>query len=124
MPHRTRISRQHDPCTTAVFVRSGHIPPLPFAGLSPVATHRRLATATDDVPICDLRQQFWFLHWGPTTDNVQSYAFRVGNHLVITVQFRRAAHLLDHPDHVGRVFEVEIEPAEFVGILESLHSAL
>ncbi len=109
---------------TAVSVRSGHVPPLPFAGLSPVATHQRFKTATDDDPICELREQFWFLHWGPTTDNLVTYVFRDGDHLVITLQFWREAHLLDHPEHVGRVFEVKIEPAEFAGILESLGSAL
>ncbi|MFI1235654.1 hypothetical protein [Nocardia salmonicida] len=109
---------------TAVSVRSGHVPPLPFAGLSPVATHRRFGTATGDDPICELREQFWFLRWGPTTDNLQTFVFRDGDHLVITLQFWREAHLLNHPEHVGRVFEVKIEPAEFTGILESLDSAL
>jgi hypothetical protein len=109
---------------TAVSVRSGCVPPLPFAGLSPVATHRRLGTVTDDDPICELRGQFWFLRWGPTTDNLQTFVFRDGDHLVITLQFWREAHLLNHPEHVGRVFEVKIEPAEFAGILEGLDSAL
>ncbi|MEU4323327.1 hypothetical protein AB0F85_31985 [Nocardia fluminea] len=108
---------------TVVSVRSGHVPPLPFSGLSPVATHRRFNTATDDT-ICELREQFWFLHWGPTTDNLQTFVFRDGDHLVFTLQFWRGAHLLNHPEHVGRVFEVKIEPAEFAGILESLDSAL
>ncbi|MEV0542687.1 hypothetical protein [Nocardia salmonicida] len=109
---------------TAVSVRSGQVPPLPFAGLSPVATHRRFGTATDDDPMCELREQFWFLRWGPTTDNLQTFVFRDGDQLVFTLQFWREAHLLDHPEHVGRVFEVKIEPAEFAGILESLDSAL
>ncbi|MBC7301866.1 MAG: hypothetical protein H5T78_13020 [Nocardia sp.] len=109
---------------TAVSVRSGRVPPLPFAGLSAVATHRRFGTAAADDPICELREQFWFLHWGPTTDNLQTYVFRDGDHLVITFQFWREAHLLDHPEHAGQVFKVEIEPAELAEILESLDSAL
>lgn len=109
---------------TAVSVRSGRIPPLPVAGLSAVATHRRFGTATDDDPICQLREQFRFLCWGPTTDNLQTFAFRDGDDLVITLQFWREGHLLDHPEHVGRIFEVTIEPAEFAGILEELDSAL
>ncbi|MEV0064022.1 hypothetical protein [Nocardia sp. NPDC050718] len=109
---------------TAASVRSGCVPPLPFAGLSPVATHRRFDIATDDDPICGLREQFWVLRWGPTTDNLQAFVFRGADHLVITLRFWREAHLLNHPEHVGRIFEVEIEPAEFAGILESLGSAL
>lgn len=109
---------------TAASVCSGHVPPLPFAGLSPVATHRRFGTAADHDPICDLRELFWFLRWGPTTDNLQAFAFRDADHLVITFQFWRQAHLLNHPDHAGRVFAVEIELAEFTGILEGLGSAL
>ncbi len=109
---------------TAVSVRSGHVPPLPFAGLSAVATHRRFGIAADDDPMCELREQFWFLRWGPTTDNLQTYAFRDGDHLVITFQFWREGHLLDHPEHAGHIFEVEIAPAEFTGILENLEAAL
>ncbi|MFF2086816.1 hypothetical protein ACFVVM_23835 [Nocardia sp. NPDC058176] len=109
---------------TAVSIRAGHVRPLPFAGLSPVATHRRFGTATDDDPIGEMREQFGFLHWGPTTDNVQTFVFRDGDHMVITLQFWRAAHLLDHPEHVGRVFEVEIESAELADILEGLAAAL
>ncbi|WP_327147319.1 hypothetical protein [Nocardia sp. NBC_01329] len=115
---------RHSVEETALSIRSGAFPPLPFAGLSPVATHRRFDTATDDDPICELREQFWLLHWGPTTDNLVTYGFRDRDHLVITLQFWREAHVLDHPEHAGRVFEVEIEPAEFAGILESLSSAL
>ncbi|MFD3595746.1 hypothetical protein ACFWU5_23730 [Nocardia sp. NPDC058640] len=109
---------------TAASVRSGRIPPLPSVGLSPVDTHRRFATATDDDPICQVREQFWFLHWGPTTDNVQAFAFLDADHLVITWQFWREAHLRNHPDHAGRVFEMKIECAQFAEILEGLISAL
>ncbi|MEV6220260.1 hypothetical protein ACGFQG_06350 [Nocardia fluminea] len=109
---------------SAVSVRTGHVPQLPFAGLSPVATHRRFGTATVDDRMCELREQYWFLHWGPTTDNLQSFVFRDGAHLVITLQFWREAHLLNHPEHVGRVFEVKSEPTELAEILEGLDSAL
>ncbi|MFD6223934.1 hypothetical protein [Nocardia asteroides] len=109
---------------TVVSIRSGQVPALPFAALSPVATHRRFVAATGDDPICNLREQFWFLRWGPTTDNLLTFAFLDGNHLAITLQFWREAHLLDHPEHVGRVFEVANEPAELAGTLESLASAL
>lgn len=110
---------------TAVSVRSGHVSPLPFAGLTPVATHRRFITMTgDDEENCELYEQFWAFHWGPTTDNLQAFVFRDGDHLVFTWQFWREAHLLSYPVHVGGVFEVKIEAAEFAGILESLGSAL
>ncbi|GEM33068.1 hypothetical protein NN3_40750 [Nocardia neocaledoniensis NBRC 108232] len=55
---------------------------------------------------------------------MQTYAFRDGDHLVITFQFWREAPLLDHPEHAGQIFEVQIAPAEFTGILENLEAAL
>ncbi|MFC6010401.1 hypothetical protein [Nocardia lasii] len=105
---------------TAASVRSGQVPSLPFADLSPVATHHRFGATAADA----LRERFWFLRWGPTTDNVLAYAFHDADQLVVTWQFWREAHFLEHPEHEGRVFEVAIETAEFVEILDSLDSAL
>ncbi|WP_329134185.1 hypothetical protein OG552_18175 [Streptomyces sp. NBC_01476] len=107
---------------TALQVRSGHGWPLPFAGLSPAATHRRFVAATgNDTEDELLRERFWiFDGWGPTTDNLLAYLFRDGDQLVITVQFWRDEHLRNHPEHAGTVFAVEIEAAEFAGILEDL----
>jgi hypothetical protein len=109
---------------TAVWVRNGHSSPLPFAALSPATAHRRLRAAReydDDV----LWNQFRIFDcWGPTTDNFSAFLFRDGDQLVITVQFWREEHLLKHPEHVGTVFAVEIQAAEFAGILEDLAAVL
>jgi hypothetical protein len=108
---------------TAVWVRSGHVP---FVGLSPSVTHRRLVAVTvDDEEEYELRRQFQiFDRWGPTTDNLLTFLFRDGDHLVITLQFWRERYLLERPEHVGTVFAVEIQAAEFAGILEDLVAIL
>lgn len=113
---------------TAARLRSGEGSSLPFAGLSPEATHRRLMlrAGDDDETGADyeLRSQFRVLSWGPTTDNVTAHLFRNGDRLVITLQFWREEHLLKHPEHAGEVFVMEIPTAEFVGILEDLVAVL
>lgn len=80
--------------------------PTPFPGLSLAATHRRLLADSEG-----LREQWWFLLWGPTTDNVSAHLFRDGDHLTITLQFWRERHLRLHPEHVGVVFVVAIDTA-------------
>ncbi|HVK23051.1 MAG TPA: hypothetical protein VM677_16960 [Actinokineospora sp.] len=111
---------------TAAELRAGDGAPVPFAGLSPAAAHRRFDAATDnDYEVEVLRERFWIFHrWGPTTDNVTTYFFRDGDRLTLTFEFWREAHLLAHPEHVEAVFAVEIEAAEFVGILDDLVAAL
>lgn len=114
---------RHAVTGTAVWVRSGHGSPLPFEGLSPAATHRRLSAGIGDYE--EDHEQFWiFNRWGPTTDNVQAFLFRDGDHLVITLQFWRERHLAKHPEHAGTVFAVEIQAAQFAGILEDLVAVL
>ena len=71
-----------------------------------------------------LRSQFRVLIWGPTTDSVTSHVFRDGDSLMITFQFRREEHLLQHPEHAREVFVIEIPTAEFVEILENLAAEL
>jgi hypothetical protein len=110
---------RHSVKGTAVRVCAGHGSPLPFAGLSPAATHRRFVAATGNDDEL-LREQFWIFHWGPTTDNLLAFHFRDGDELVLTFQFWREEHLLKHPGHAGAVFVVEIQAAEFAGILEDL----
>jgi hypothetical protein len=51
----------------------GSLPPFP--GLHPAAVHQQLLTDDDG-----LRGQWWFLRWGPTTDNVLTHLFRDGDH--------------------------------------------
>ncbi|NRQ33583.1 hypothetical protein HII36_17255 [Nonomuraea sp. NN258] len=104
-------------CVARTVAAEGQAPP--FAGLSPAAVHRRLlAGIGDGEQECE---RFGFFHrwgWGPTTDNVTSFLWRDGGHLVITLEFWREGHLLTHPEHAGTVFVAELPVAEFVGILE------
>jgi hypothetical protein len=93
--------------------------PSPFPGLPPAAVHRQLL-ADDE----GLREQWWFLQWGPTTDNVLAHLFRDGDHLVITVEFCREEYLRRHPEHIGAAFVVEIEVEELAGILQNAVVAL
>ncbi|MFD9312382.1 hypothetical protein [Streptomyces goshikiensis] len=61
---------RRDVLDAAAWLRSGGGSPLPFAGLSAEATHRRLMQrAGDDEPEADyrLRGRFQVLLWGPTT---------------------------------------------------------
>lgn len=106
---------RHAVRNTAAQVRAGYGSPLP----SPAATHRR--DGNDDEL---LREQFWALHWGPTTDNFTTFAFRDGDELVLTFQFLREAHPHKHPEHAGEVFVVQIPATEFAGILENLIATL
>jgi hypothetical protein len=71
-----------------------------------------------------LRERWWFLQWGPTTDNVLVHLFPEGNHLVITVEFCREEHLRRNPEHIGAVFVAEIEAGELAGILQSAVATL
>ncbi|MGW6869352.1 hypothetical protein ACWGHM_13615 [Streptomyces sp. NPDC054904] len=109
---------------TAAWLRSGMASALPFDGLSPRATHRRLMlrAGADDETEADfeLRSRFRVLDWGPTTDNVTTHLFRDGDGSLITLQFRRDEHLLKHPEHAGEVFGAKMPTAELVGILENL----
>ncbi|MEY2246483.1 hypothetical protein AB8A21_26705 [Streptomyces sp. BF23-18] len=118
---------RRDVLHTAAWIRSGEGSPMPFAGLSAEATHRRLVHRVgDDEPEADylFRGRFQTLLWGPTTDNVTACLFREGDLLVITLEFWREEHLINHPEDAGAVFVVEIPAAEFVGILEGVAVAL
>lgn len=113
---------------TVAWLRSGASSPLPFDGLPPEATHRRLmhrAGADDETEEeYRFRSQFRVLSWGPTTDNVTAHLFCDADRLVLTLQFRREEHLLRHPDHAGKVFVAEVPTEEFIGILEGLAAVL
>lgn len=113
---------------TVVWLRSGACSALPFDGLSPEATHRRLmhrAGADNETEEeYRFRSQFRVLSWGPTTDNVTVHLFRDAARLVLTLQFWREEHLVRHPDHAGKVFVAEVPAEEFVGILEDLAAVL
>ncbi|MBM9507925.1 hypothetical protein [Actinacidiphila acididurans] len=113
---------------TAAWLRSGQASAPPFPGLSPQATHRRLMlrAGTDDETEAEFefRSRFRVLDWGPTTDNVTAHLFRDGDHLAITLQFWRDAHLAKHPEDAGEVFLATLPTREFVATLEDLVAAL
>lgn len=119
---------RRDVLRTAAWLRSGGGSPVPFAGLSAEAAHRRLVYRMGEVnaPEADyrLRRGFQALLWGPTTDNLTACLFRAGDRLVVTLEFWREAHLINHPEDAGVVHAVEIQAAEFVGILEGVAAAL
>lgn len=93
--------------------------PPPFPGLPPEAAHRRLQAEDGE-----RREQWWFLRWGPTTDNVVTYLFRDGERLVITAEFWRDEHLQRHPEHAGAVFAAEIPAEELATVLQDAAAAL
>ncbi|WP_377267558.1 hypothetical protein [Peterkaempfera sp. SMS 1(5)a] len=117
-----------DVVDTVAWLRSGAGSALPFDGLSPEATHRRLterAGAEDETEEeYRFRSQFRVLSWGPTTDNVSAHLFRDADRLVLTLQFPREEHLARHPEHAGKVFVTQVPTEEFVGILEDLAAVL
>jgi hypothetical protein len=92
----------------------------PFSGLSPVAAHRRLVGESADFEEEYRRREIF--HCGPTTDNLRSFLFRdeKEDELVITFDFWREEHLLEHPEHAGRVFAAELRTGQFIGILDEL----
>lgn len=110
-------------------MRTGYAPGTvrsPFAGLSAVAAHRRLVAGSGQEEHDDhLRRRFRFFdRWGPTTDNLTAFVFRDGDRLEFTWQFWREEHLRRHPEHVGRVFTLEIQAVEVTAVLEELLAAL
>ncbi|MEV7558630.1 hypothetical protein [Streptomyces sp. NPDC089795] len=119
---------RRDVLNAVAWLRSGEGAPLPYAGLSAEATHRRFGrhAGNDDGSEADSRLsgRFRSLLWGPTTDNVTAYLFREEDHLVITLEFWREEHLAGHPEDAGAVFVAEIPVEEFVGILEGIAAEL
>ena len=104
-------------CGTLNWLRSGCDLSLPYPGLLPVETHRRLLVEDDGS-----REPFWFPRWGPTTDNVIGHLFREGERLAIALEFWREMH--QPAQERGEVFLAELPESEFVGVLEQLLTAL
>jgi hypothetical protein len=78
---------------TAAWLHAGHVSPLPFGGLSPEATHRRLMlrAGADGETEAEyaFRRRFRIMDWGPTTDNVAAHAFREADRLVVRHRHHR-----------------------------------
>jgi hypothetical protein len=88
----------------------------PFPGRPLVAQHRLLASVDDGSA-----EQFWFMHWGPTTDNCETFVFRFDSELAITCRN------LDEPIIQGvtsRILEARVTENELVDLLLNASSAL
>jgi hypothetical protein len=91
-------------------VRRRDVGPLPFPGRTPEETFR--------LPHADetgYQEQFWFMRWSETLDNVSAYAY-LDDDLVIVFQFWRASH--SFPNDLGKVSVARIPPDEFVATVE------
>jgi hypothetical protein len=111
LPHFRRVLRE-----TAGTVRDRRVPPRPYPGRTPEDIYRLLHA--DDT---EFREQFWFMHWGETVDNVSSYAY-LEDDLVIVFAFWRAAH--PFPADLGQVFVARIPPDEFAATLDEAANLL
>ncbi|MGA3525400.1 hypothetical protein [Melissospora conviva] len=105
LPFFSRVMR-----SSAAQVRRRDVKPCPFPGRAPEEIFRLLHA--DET---EFREQFWFMQWGETVDNVSTYAY-LDDDLVIVFAFWRADH--PFPDDLGKVFVARIPPEEFVATVE------
>jgi hypothetical protein len=105
VPFFLRIMR-----SSAAEVRRRDVKPCPFPGRAPEEIFRLLHA--DET---EFREQFWFMQWGETVDNLSKYAY-LDDDLVIVFQFWRATH--PFPEDLGKVFVARIPPDEFVATVE------
>lgn len=103
--------------STIDWLRSGCDLSLPFPGLPPAETHRRLLALG-----YGSRERFWFPRWGPTTDNVLAHLFRDGDRIFIPFEFWRDEHHL--PEQLGTVFVAELNETELLSVLQRMVDAL
>ncbi|MFG1834245.1 hypothetical protein [Micromonospora chersina] len=96
--------------SSAAQVRRRDIKPCPFPGHTPEEIYRLLHA--DEA---EFREQFWFMQWGETVDNLSRYAY-LEDDLVIVFAFWRASHPV--PGHLGKVFTARIPPDEFASVVE------
>ncbi|MFK3983436.1 hypothetical protein ACI2K4_24010 [Micromonospora sp. NPDC050397] len=97
--------------STAARVRHGDVGSCPFPGRSPEEIFRLLVA--DET---ESREQYWFMQWGPTVDNLSKYAYLDGD-LVLVFTFWRPTHPV--PGERDRVFVATIPPADFVATIEA-----
>jgi hypothetical protein len=77
---------------------------LPTPDASPMENHQR--------PVDEQWERFGFPKWGPTTDAIHGYLFRVGVDVVFTFELWR--------DAPGEVKVATMPEAELIGVLEAL----
>ena len=85
-------------------VRRREVPRCPWPGRPPEKIYRRLHHGKPE-----FRQRFWFMHWGPTVDNLSTYAYLDRGDLVMVIAFygKRGVHVVRTP------------PEDFVAVLEA-----
>jgi hypothetical protein len=105
LPFFIRVMR-----SSAAQVRRGDVKPCPFPGRT--AEEIFWLLRADET---EFREQFWFMQWGETVDNVSKYAY-LEDDLVIVFAFWRPDH--PSPDDLGKVFIARIPPEEFVATVE------
>ncbi|MCA2216955.1 hypothetical protein [Jidongwangia harbinensis] len=97
-------------------VRRGDVPPCPFPGRPPQEIHRLLLADQTE-----FREQFWFLQWGETVDNVAAFAYRDGD-LVIVFQAWPTKHSVAQDR--AEILAVRIPPDDFAAIVEDAAAVL
>ncbi|GIH19000.1 hypothetical protein [Rugosimonospora africana] len=97
--------------SSAAQARRHDVKPCPLPGRSPEEIFRLL-----HADHTEFREQFWFMQWGETIDNVATYAYLDNNDLVIVFAFWREDH--PFPEDLGKVFVARIPPDEFAVIAE------
>ncbi len=103
---------------TLTWLLKDHDRSLPYPELSPEENHRRLQLGEYED-----RERFFFLNWGPTTDNVLALLFRRGTDLILTFEFWRPTH--PRPEEIGKVFVVEMPERDLLRcLLQSLCTLL
>ncbi|WP_433119724.1 hypothetical protein [Micromonospora sp. CA-246542] len=90
-------------------VRQREVLRRPFPERSPEETFRRLKADQ-----CELREQYWLLHWSEIVDNVESYAY-LDDDLVIVFAFQGAS---PSPGDLGKVFVARVPPDNFAATLD------
>lgn len=97
-------------------VRSSRGRELPWPELSPEENHERVRA--DDA----LRERYWFMHWGPTTDNVSASLFTAGDEAILTFGFWREEH--PRPEQLERLFVACLPLQELADVLSQAARAL
>lgn len=68
-----------------------------------------------------LAERYWFVHWGPTTDNLSTHLFHIADQLVITSQFWRGHMSIEDRNDV---FVAELSLLELQDVLAAAIQAL
>jgi hypothetical protein len=87
---------------------------MPYPELTLEENHRRLRA--EDYGECS---PFFFMDWGPTTDNLANFLFRRGSEMLLTFEFWRAEH--PRPSELGKVFVVAVPERK---LIRCLHQAV